>query len=309
MGIGAGLIVIGGWVTAGAAGTGILAGVIGGAIVGAAIGGLTSAIMGGNIMQGVLFGAIGGAVTGGMAGYAATGIAAGGGAVAPGAGATALATGMSITETAAVASGTGQVVATTSAATTASLAASTTSGALGKFGMDLMEQYGGDWVKGIAGAYMDNKKMDATTEAAAKAAQDAHAYKMAELKESARLAAAAKGGGGSSGPGPDHTLEIAKINDATNRAQLAENRRQYDVGAGERSTAREDLQEKEANRRALFSGYGQRGAKATPNSNADQSVLAMRQANNPIPVAAPEDDEAVYANGQPLSAGRSAALL
>ena len=271
MGIGVGMVAIGTFL---GAGTGVAAGIVGGAIVGAAIGGLTSAIMGGSIMKGVLFGAIGGAVTGGMAGYAAGAtpaynavIAGGSGPGGLGAGAFATPTVQGAVYSANVAGGMAQ-------------GAATISSTLGDLGTGMVKQFGGDFVKGVAGAYMKGKEADAAGKQAMKLSQQNHEQKMAELKHAAELSS--KYSSDSGGSDVPH-MEMKKIDDASRRAELAEHRRQYDVGAGERSQAREDLQEKEAGRRALFTGY-KRGADDVEEATQDQSVLDMRQGDTENPL-------------------------
>lgn len=258
-----------------------VAGAVGGAIVGAAVGGLSAAIMGGDIGQGILFGAIGGAVTGGIGGYlsgaGSSGFAA---TVAPGAGKTAIETGMSVTETAAVASKTGKVVATTSGAT--QQATQTISGSLKSWGGELVKEYGGDMVKGMATTYLSGKKMDAETENAMKLNKQKIEGELAILREKASLSSSYGGSG-----------------DAAGLARVAEDRRQFD-------TQWEAAQQAKAKRKALFKGYANRGlTQAGPGTN-DPGAYERLQAQDLSNVQPAQTAQAAPATAQAAPAPATA---
>lgn len=257
---------ISGFVTGGAftvaAGTlsSTIAGAIGGALVGAAIGGLTSAIMGGDIMSGVLFGAIGGAVTGGIAGWAQQGTmtvgttASGQVASAP-------------VGSAMIEPGTGYI---------AEAGRTTITNTLQTVGTDLIKEYGGDVIKGVASAYMEGKKMDAEQEMWLEKAAIEQQYKIDAMEKEADLAMKMSQSGGGGGSGSPPYMDMERIRQQTEREKLAEQRREFDTQHDERMLARSDLQEKESDRQALFLGYKGRGQDVGEEAG-DTGVYETRQ--------------------------------
>ena len=265
MAIGAGLVAVGSWITAGAA-TGVMAGVIGGAIVGAAIGGLTAAITGGDILQGVLFGAIGGAITGGFAGYAA----AGAGAAGAGGGTTVTtAAGNTVTTVG------GSANASLQAAEAAMLggnagggvASATIGQTLTQLGTSMVSQYGGDFVKGIAASYMDGKKADVAHEQALEEINLRH-------KNAMEMASTGGGGGGGSSV-PDHAIQLKEMDINQRNLELDEQTRKYELDRSDRLQSEEEIKEARAGRKALFS-VRQQGSEARQVENKG-SIQEMRQ--------------------------------
>lgn len=265
MGFTAALTSIGSFVSAGIA-SGTAAAMIGGAVVGAVVGGLTNLVMGGDIMQGVLFGAIGGAVTGGIASWAGGGT----GAVSTAASSTPVTSPMGWESV--VAAG-GEVAGSSGGATTAAI--SSTSGALEVMGAGLVQEFGGDFVKGVAGAWMKGEEMDKTQENRLKELQVSSDLRMKEATHNAELAN--QYGTGSSSGGADHSLEIAKIQSADRGKALMEDARQFNLQREERQQGRQDIIDLRDERRSLFKDGGARGAQADPLVGEGKGVFQARQ--------------------------------
>jgi hypothetical protein len=187
--------------------------VISGAIVGAAIGGISAAVMGGSISKGLLYGAVGGAVAGGISGALG--------------GATEIAGKVALD--AAVASPTSiGTSATTSLIKQSYTGAASKGFSIGSSFASLGGDMTGAALVGTAGEMLkgafapDAEKVTEDTQAHEK---ELLQMKLDAEKQMAEIAAGAAGGGGSE----DHSLEIAKLNQQTQREQLAEQSRQYDV--------------------------------------------------------------------------------
>ena len=214
---------------AGTVGTGI-AGAIGGALmgatIGAAIGGLGALVMGGDIGKGMLFGAIGGAVTGGITGFMDAGAFASMGAnegvsnaiSSSGFTDSAMMSGKTITSS-------GIVKDTLSAGATEAMkkgASGSLMSTIGKEGMGAAIEGGigliGQTMQGMGAEEKWKAEMQAQQEEAEKQRQ----FEMKALKM--KLAASAGGGGGGSAPDRDWA------------AELAEQRRQFDVEMNQRRT-------------------------------------------------------------------------
>jgi len=259
----------------------VVAGAIGGALVGAAIGGLTAAVMGGDIMKGVLFGAVGGAVTGGLGGYFQAGNAALSG------------QGMAVQGMDSAGYMTQHVVG--NAGAVAEAGRTGIGAALQTTGTNLMKEYGGDIVKGVAGNIMKMKEMDKEQKIWLEQAKVKHDYDIAAAREKAKLTAKYGGGGGGGGGGGQEVpyMDIERIRQQTEREKLAEQRRQFNLQSGERKQARADLIGKEEDRQALFKGYQGRGAGAGEGGEGDTGIYQARQ----------EDALAAVEGGQPLTGG------
>jgi hypothetical protein len=213
--------------------------VVAGAIVGAAVGGITAAVMGGDIGKGLLFGAIGGAVMGGISG------AMGGGAGGTGAGASgATLEGATAGELARSGLSQGAQEATRSVLTEG---AKSSAFGIGKF---FASEGGGTIGAGLvttagttlAGAFDDTAEEAAKLEREKMAQQDKQFY--ANLEAQKDIAGMSGGGGG----GGSDAIGVARINQETQREQLAEQRRQYDV---EKSLAEESRKRRSASVSAL----------------------------------------------------------
>ena len=190
-----------------------VAGVIGSAVIGAAVGGLTAAVTGGDIGKGLLFGAVGGAVLGGITGAMG------------GFGGTVASTSVAMGENA--------VGAMAAQGTTASAAISgVTSGASQAFGVGKYFATQGGGMMGaalvttagttLAGAFDDSAEQAAKLEREKMAQQDKQFY--ANLEAQKDIAGIQSGGGGGS-----DAIGVARINQETQREQLAEQRRQYNT--------------------------------------------------------------------------------
>lgn len=203
----------------------LVAGVIGSAIIGATVGGLTAAVTGGNIGKGLLFGAIGGAVMGGITGALGgfSGTTAGGTAGSTSSGALS-----AVGETSRGAlSGTFGTAATEGAKTMTTEVVKNSAFEAGKFfategggtiGASLLTTTGTT----LAGAFDDSAEEAAKLEREKMKQQNEQFY--ANLAAQERIAGIQSGGSGGS-----DAIEVARINQQTQREQLAEQRRQYDT--------------------------------------------------------------------------------
>lgn len=250
-----------------------ISGAVGGALVGAAVGGLTSAIMGGDIMQGVLFGAIGGAVTGGLSGYLGAGAQAGGQMAGTAADTYSMAQYTATSTGEAAYAGIGGVQEVVKQGT-----AQTIGGSLSKAGTYMMKNFGGEALKGIAGSIMKGKELEAMQKNKLEEMQLQSELNIKEAREKAKLTAKYGGSGGGGGGGQTVPyMDIERIRQQTEREKLAEQRRQFNVQAGERTQARDDLLQKEGNRQALFKQYKGRGQGVGSTVEEDGSVYEARQ--------------------------------
>lgn len=266
MGIGAAMVGLGTWITAGVA-TGITAGAIGGAIIGAAIGGLTAAVTGGSIGKGMLFGAVGGAVTGGISGYLGAGVSAGtaGGAGATGWGGASISS--TVTTPSVLTAGNslgGQAVATS--ATSASTALESIGGEVVAKGV----------VAGIEG-YMGNEAQ----KDAQKFADEQSALAHERNKETMRLASElANSSSSSGGSGTDNTA--AHLAYKARMAELGQRKSEFDQTMGQTRTEWDTEMERRAQRRGLFTPdpTGSTVGDGAPDPTAGgQSIIEKRQQN------------------------------
>ena len=208
MAVAVGALVVGAFTT-----STVVAGIVGSAIIGAAVGGLTAAVTGGSIGKGMLFGAVGGAVMGGITGAM--------GGFSSAAGSTGAISGSMSENVALQAAKEGTKIATTEAVKTSAFEAgkffSTQGG--GVIGASLLTTAGTT----IAGAFDDTAEQAAKLEREKMAQQDKQFY--ANLEAQKEIAGMSGGGGG--GGGSD-AVEVARINQETQREQLAEQRRQFE---------------------------------------------------------------------------------